>query len=477
MNGDGTTVPAVKVGDVLELEVEKAAFEGHAIARKDGFVIFVEGAVPGDSVRARVFKKKRQYAHAKTEEVLRSSEQRIAPRCRHFGVCGGCTWQHLGYENQLFWKREHVRDAFSHIGGLSAETVHDTVPSRDEFFYRNKMEFTFGEDRWLLPDELGLVDRTQEGFALGLHLPGRYNRILEITECWLQSPESNALLNATREFFRMEGLEAFSSHTQSGFLRHLVIREAKNTGERMVFLLTSTEHRAVMARYATLIAETRFGVTTLVHGITDRKSSVAVADTETILFGPGHIRERLGACMYEISPSSFFQSNTRQAETLYDIAGKYARVGSEDVVWDLYAGTGTISLFLAPLVRSVLGVEAHPAAVADAVRNAERNGISSAEFIQADMLEFLREALDGSRSLPDAIIVDPPRSGLHPSVTSLLASLPVPRLVYISCNPATCARDCKVLSDGGFTIREIAPVDMFPHTYHIECVVRLEKRL
>ena len=468
--------PPLRRGDTIELDIEKAAFEGRAVAHVGGLVVFVEGAVPGDRVRAYVFRKKKKFAEARVEAVLRPSEHRVDPACHHFGVCGGCKWQHMAYAQQLRWKREHVLDAFTRIGGLEGVTVNDTLPAVEPFWYRNKMEFSFGEMRWLLPDELGEVDRDAELFALGLHVPKRYDRILHIDECHLESPESNAILNATREFFLARGITAYSTRTHEGDLRHLVIREGKHTGERMVFLVSTHRREELMREYAELLQRPEFGVTTFVHGVTTRKSSVAIADEEIVYFGDGTIREQLGRNIFRISPSSFFQTNTLQAERLYALAEKAAGLREDDVVWDLYCGTGTISLFIAGDVREVVGVELNTSAIKDAQMNADDNGIGNARFIAADIVDFLAQKDELDVPAPDVIITDPPRAGMHPKVVAALGASGVERIAYVSCNPASSARDCGMLREYGYVVEEVTPVDMFPHTYHIECVITLRKK-
>lgn len=462
-------------GDTIELEVEKAAFEGRCISRLDGMVVFVDGAVPGDRVRATVFRKKKQCAEARVDAVLRPSPHRVEPACTHFGVCGGCRWQHMSYEEQRRWKRAHVVENFTHIGGMADPPVHETLASESPFWYRNKMEYSFGEMRWLLPDELGAVERGAEPFALGLHVPKRYDRILHIDACHLQSPESNRILAATREFFLARGVAAFSTRTHEGDLRHLVIREGKHSGERMVYLVTSRRMDEHMHAYADLLRGEEFGVTTLVQGVTQRRSTVAIGEEDIVRFGDGSIREHLGRNTFRISPTSFFQTNTLQAERLYALAERAAALRPDDVVWDLYCGTGTISLFIARDVRQVVGVELNDGAIRDAVRNASENGIHNAEFICADIVDFLSPTSTPSVARPDVIITDPPRAGMHPRVVEAIGASNVARVVYVSCNPATSARDCALLREYGYAVEEITPVDMFPHTYHIECVIRLRK--
>ncbi|MBR9977795.1 MAG: 23S rRNA (uracil(1939)-C(5))-methyltransferase RlmD [Bacteroidetes bacterium] len=462
-------------GDVLELDIEKAAFEGRCIAHVGDFVVFVDGAVPGDRVNATVLRKKKQFAEARVEEVLEASPYRVEPACAHFGVCGGCKWQHMSYEQQLHWKRTHVTDAFERIGDFTDPPVQETLPSVTPFFYRNKMEFSFGEMRWLLPDELGTVNRDAELFALGLHVPKRYDRILHIDECHLQSPESNRILNATRDFFSRHGIPAFSTRTHEGDLRHLVIREGKHSGERMVYLVTSRRMEDIMPEYTALLRHEEFAVSTLVQGVTTRRSTVAIGEEDIVHFGDGTIRETLGRNVFRISPTSFFQTNTLQAERLYALAASAAELSADDVVWDLYCGTGTISLFLARDVRHVLGVELNEGAIRDAEKNAADNAIDNTTFICADIVDAITSDTLRDAPAPDVIITDPPRAGMHAKVVDAIGRSGVRRLVYVSCNPATSARDCALLREHGYIVEAISPVDMFPHTYHIECVIRLRK--
>lgn len=457
----------VRRGEDIILTVDTAAFEGRSIGRIQDLVVFVEGAVPGDKVLATVYRKKKQFAEARAKEILVPSPNRVLPKCSHFGICGGCSWQHMAYEEQTRWKQSHVQDAFIRIGGFQDPPVRSILKAECTEFYRNKMEFSFGDRRWFLEGE---EHREPESFAVGLHVPGRFDRILHIDACFLQSPESNDILNVTREFFLKKGSLPYSTKTHTGDLRHLVIREAKRTEQRMVFLITSGEDLESLDEYAELLKESRFAVTTLVHGITATKSGVAMAEEERILFGPGFIEEMIGKVRFTISPTSFFQTNSFQAERLYEATREALGATQEMHVWDLYCGTGTIGIFLADSVRKVTGVELNAASVQDARVNSARNGITNIEFVHADVLGFLRE----QSATPDALVLDPPRSGLHPEATRIIAESRVARIVYVSCNPATAARDCAIFRDHGYRITSILPVDMFPHTYHVESVISLE---
>jgi 23S rRNA (uracil1939-C5)-methyltransferase len=475
MSQEDSGVIPLKKGQDAVLRVDQAAFEGRAVARYGGLVVFVDGAAPGDLVRVCITTKKKNYAEARTLEVLEPSPDRVEPPCMHFGHCGGCSWQYLRYESQCAWKRRQVLDAFERLGGFHGITIEETRPSPDVLYYRNKMEFSFGARRWLLPEELGKVDREDEPFALGLHVRGRFDRLLDVNECLLQSPASNLVLNATRSFFRERGLQVYDTDERTGTLRYLVVREAKITGQRMVFLVTADIDKTIVSEYGEMLQGLGIEITTFVHGISRKRATIAVADEERTIFGPGAITENLLGVLFRISPSSFFQTNSRQTERLFSHVFETGMLTKTDHVWDLYCGTGAISLIIAGHVGSVLGVELNEAAVEDAANNAVLNGIGNAQFIAADCLRFLADPPSGM-TLPDVIILDPPRAGLHPDAVTRVAAFHPPRILYISCNPATCARDCRVLCDNGYEIRSITPFDMFPMTFHIECVVELVRK-
>jgi len=467
-------------GDELELTPDRLADDGRCVGRVNGLVVFVRGAAPGDTVKARVVKVKKQFIEAIAEVVVRPSPLRTTPRCRSFGVCGGCRLQHLRYEAQLEFKRQQVVDALERIGGLRDVSVNPTLASPREYFYRNKMEFSFGE-RWLTREELDAAGDTKvrSRFALGLHVPRRFDRVLDLEECWLLSERSHHIVNKVRAFCLQRGLSIYSTVTHTGYLRNLVIREGTNTGELMVNLVTSEEHPALNSALAEfLLAEYAF-ITTIVNNVTQRKSLVAVGDREVVVHGPGFITDRIGDMVYRISANSFFQTNTLQAERLYDLVRTMARLQPDDVVFDLYSGIGTIALHLAAGVRSVVGIEAVEAAVQDARSNAAAGGRTNCSFILGDLKDRLTKdtAWLDRHPRPTVIVTDPPRSGMHEKVVQQLLALTPERIVYVSCNPATQARDLALLCAGdSYRIDAIQPVDMFPHTSHVENVVALFRK-
>jgi len=467
----------VKRGDEVRTVLQGFA-DGRSVARLDGLVLFVRGGIPGDDVRVRLTRIKKNYLEGTVVDIISLSDMRTVPRCRYFGTCGGCTWQQVDYPAQLSFKQQVVRDALERIGGFRGVSVQTPIGSDDVFFYRNKMEFSFGE-RWLSPDELekhrsGQVDR----FALGLHIPQRFDRVLDLEECWLQSEESYRIVNMVRTFCRNRALTVYSTRTHTGYLRNLVVREGKNTGERMVNLVTSESRPALMHELTALLLKEFPSLTTIINNITQRKSGVAIGDSESVYHGSGYITELLGGNRYRISANSFFQTNTRQTENLYAVARRMADLRKEDVVFDLYSGTGTIALTIADAVRGVVGIESVSAAVEDARSNAVFNNIGNCTFVLGD----LKDRLTGDASLtahygpPTVVIADPPRSGMHPRVLDEIIALAPERMVYVSCNPATQARDLLQLCSGGkYRIDEVQPVDMFPHTTHVENVVGLTR--
>ncbi len=466
----------LKRSDEVTVTVERFASEGNGVAHVNGQVLFVKGGVPGDTVRTRLTRIRKAFLEGTAVDITTPSPLRRSPQCMHFASCGGCAWQHVAYAAQLEFKRQQVTDALERIGGFSGIRPNATLGSEEEYFYRNKMEFSFGE-RWLSREEM-TAPEAHDRFALGLHVPQRFDRVLDVEECWLQSVESNRIIDVVRAFCRERDLTMYSPRDHTGYLRNLVIREGKQTGERMVNLVTSESRPEVMkALTETLLAHFP-STTTIVNNITTSTSGVAIGEWEEVYHGPGTIRERIGKQLYRISANSFFQTNTKQAERLYATAARMASFSSDDIVFDLYSGTGTIALYVAEAVKSVVGIEAVASAVDDARVNAGENGIRNTTFVLGDLRERLTKDVDWleHHEPPSVIITDPPRSGMHPRVIAEMVRMSPRRIVYVSCNPATQARDLKLLcADNAYHIDEIQPVDMFPHTHHVENVISLVK--
>ena len=460
--------------DLIELEIESAAYEGKSVGRADGLVIFVPFAVPGDRVLARVVKRRRKYAEARIEEVLRPSVDRVEPRCIYFRTCGGCRLQNVAYARQLEAKREQVTSLLERIGRFPDPPVAETLPAPSRYLYRNKMEFSFGNRRWLTKEEIAAEGRVDRNFALGLHIPGRFDRILDLHECHLQSDWTSRLVNRVRRLALEQQWDAYDTIENRGFLRNLVLRMAWRTDQVMVVLVTTSFDPARLEILTTCLQEEFPEITTLINSVNSTRSPVAVGDQDTVIYGPGYIEERISDRLFRITPTVFFQPNSLQAERLFGIVEEHSHLSSGDLLYDLYCGLGSIGLFLAPRVRRVVGVESHPEAVRLAALNAEQNGIANAVFHAGDTLMALKPDFQRRNGRPDVVILDPPRVGLHPDVVQGLIRTKPSRIVYTSCNPATLARDLQLLS-GHYHLEAVQPVDMFPQTFHIEAVAALAR--
>ena len=475
-------IQSIRKGAELELTVAKLAFGGKALAQVDGFVVFIEHALPGQRVRVRIDRKKRQYAEARVMAVLEQSPLYVEPFCPHFGVCGGCQWQDLPYDHQLHWKRQQVVEALTHLSGCKegAAVVAETCAAPQTTFYRNKMEYTFAARRWLLPQEIAAKETHYgKSFALGLHVRGAYNKVFNVEQCFLQSPQSVAILKEVREWCAQSGLRAYSTEDHRGFWRFLVVREGKRTGQTLVHVLTAAhpEQEEIIGSLVHHLSGRFPDITTLVHSITQKKAQVAVGDYSRVITGPGCIEERLEDLRFQISAHSFFQTNPLAAEKMYEAIRRLGSFSGRETVWDLYCGTGSIALFVARQVRRVVGFEVVAEAIEDAYKNCELNGIDNCAFYAGDLKEVLKDvraSANDSRS-PDVVITDPPRAGMHPKVIQFLREAAPATIIAVSCNPATLARDLALLLDQ-YDIAAVQPFDLFPHTPHIECVVKLERK-
>jgi 23S rRNA (uracil1939-C5)-methyltransferase len=450
----------VKMGEEVELRVDSLAFGGNGVARLNGFVVFVRRGLPGDLVRARVTKVKRGFAEALATEVLEPSGERVEAPCAHYPACGGCRFQDLAYESQVAAKEAQVRDALVRLGGIAEPPLEPIVPAASQFFYRNKLEYSF--------------TRTPEGPALGFHRAGRWDEVLEIDKCWLTTDLGNAIRLAVRDWAREEGLEAYSQEDGSGYLRHLVVREGRNTGQALVQLVTAPGEKFETGYLVEVLR--RFPEVRSIHwAVNDTPAEVTNLPT-TLLWGEDAIEEELLGLRFRVRPNAFLQTNTEMGETLYRLAIEYAGLTGGETVYDLYCGTGTIGLSMAKDALTVWGVEISEESVACALENMDLNGVTNAAFFAGNVSESLEELAERAGS-PDLVVVDPPRAGLAGKALRRLARLQAPRIVYVSCNPTTLAGDLKQLRvDWGYELVRARPVDMFPHTPHVECVALLEHR-
>jgi len=462
---------------VVEIDVESIGFEGVSVGRLDGIVHFVKGALPGERVRARVLRSKKNLVEAEAIEILTTAPTRVSPPCPHFGACGGCKWQHLAYDEQIRWKRQHVVDAFERLAKVPVGSVAPTMAAPNPYGYRNKMEFSFGASRWLTNEEIASGASFDIGFALGLHVPGRFDKVRHLDHCFLQADVPNALLLAVHGLRERLPVSAHHQRSHEGFLRHLLIRSSVTTGAVMAALITtspSTPDEELFVEGWMALASTLPAGSTMLHAVNDTRSPVAVG-TIRQQTGPGYLTEVSLGVEYRISPFSFFQTNTEQLPHLVGKALEYARITPTDTVWDLYCGTGTLALPAARMAARVFGAELVESSISDARSNAERNGITNADFHVIDLhTPAAIELLKGAPA-PDVIMIDPPRAGMHPTLVEHVITVGAPRISYVSCNPATLARDCALMAER-YEVEEVTPVDMFPQTYHVEAVARLRRR-
>jgi 23S rRNA (uracil1939-C5)-methyltransferase len=450
----------VTKGQELELDVESLAYGGNGVARLNGFVVFVRRGLPGDRVRARVTKVKRSHAEALATEVVRPGPQRVEAPCAHFPACGGCRFQDLDYGAQLTQKHSQVRDAFQRLAGIAGPPLEEIVPCEpDIFHYRNKLEYSFTQ--------------TPSGAGLGFHRAGRWDEVLDIEKCWLTTDLGNGLRDAVRDWAREEGLEAYSQEDGSGYLRHLVVREGRNTGQALVQLVTARGDKFEHGYFVDVVR--RFPEVRSVHwSVNETPAEVTNLPTQ-VLWGEEWIEEELSGLRFRVRPNAFLQTNTAMAEKLYALAREAAQLGGGETVWDLYCGIGTIGLSMASQALTVWGIEVSEESVACALENAVLNGISNAAFFAGNVGQVTQELLDRSGP-PDVVVVDPPRAGLAGKALRRLGEIAAPRLVYVSCNPTTLASDVKVLRrEYGYELLRVTPVDMFPHTPHVEAVALLEQ--
>jgi 23S rRNA (uracil1939-C5)-methyltransferase len=460
----------IKKGQLFKLDISGIAFGGKGIAKINGLTVFVEKTVPMDHVIARIVKKKKQYAEALIETLITPSPYRISAKCVYSGFCGGCKWQFLQYDKQLEYKQQHVLESIERIGQIHGVPVHPTIPSPKIFEYRNKMEFSCSDRRWLLPDEMDRSD-IDKNFALGLHVPGTFYKVLDTRECLLQPELGNRILDDVRKFIRTSGVPVYGLSSHIGFWRFLMLRHSEAYNQWMVNIITAKEDRKIVQPLADQLVNTYPQIISVVNNITSRKAGVAIGEYEILLSGKPCIRDKIGEFEFEISANSFFQTNSHGALRLYETIKKFADLSERETVVDLYCGTGAIAIYISRTAKTVIGIEIAESAINDATNNCRINGISNCRFILGDIKDKLAELTVS----PDVMVIDPPRAGMHKDVVHKIIELTPARLVYVSCNPATMARDLGLLKER-YRVIEVQPVDMFPHTYHIESVARLELR-
>lgn len=458
--------------------IEDVAAEGMTLTHIDGRVVFVPFAVPGDVVDLQARRIKSRYAEAEIIRMIHSSSQRVEPFCPHFGSCGGCRWQSLAYADQLYYKQRIVNETLHRIGQIELPDISPILPSQHIRAYRNKLEFSFCNRRWLTRAQMESAITPDDNGGLGFHIPGAFDKVLDITFCGLMDDINNRIRNSVRKYAQTHGLPFYNVRTQQGLLRNLTLRTSKATGEVMVLLQVRMEDNAQKEAINGLlchIADTFPEVSSLLY-TNNHKCNDTIGDLDIVVFkGNPYIIEEMEGLRFKVSPKSFYQTNSEQAYELYKVVRQLAKVSKNDHVYDLYTGTGTIANFLAHDAHSVIGIEYVPEAIDDAKENSLLNGINNTSFYAGDMKNVLNDSFMEAHGYPDVIVTDPPRAGMHPDVISTILRAAPERIVYVSCNPATQARDLTLMNEA-YKVITVQPVDMFPHTHHVENVVLLKRR-
>ncbi len=459
---------------VLEkIEILDAGSEGKAVARVDKLVVFVPFVVPGDVVDIKVLKRKKSFYEGKAIKFHHFSERRVEPRCEHFGLCGGCKWQNLKYEDQLFYKQKQVYDNFTRIGKFEFPQISPIIPAPDEYFYRNKLEFTCSNRKWLVDHDKNEANNSNLD-GIGFHLVGMFDRIIDLKNCYLQPEPSNQIRLAIREFASDNNFTFYDTKDHCGFLRNLIVRTA-STGELMVIIIFAENEEENIKKMLDFVAGNFPQITSLMYVVNTKKNDT-INDQEILLYqGTPYIFEEMEGLRFKVGPISFYQTNSQQAKKLYEVARQFAGFTGTETVYDLYCGTGTITNFIAKSVKKAIGIEYVPSAIEDAIVNSAINEITNTHFVIGDIAKTLNEAFFNLHGKPDIIITDPPRSGMHPKVIEEILNARPEKIVYVSCNPATQARDIAMMQES-YSLVKSQPVDMFPQTHHVENVCLLVRK-
>ncbi len=459
---------------IKDLPITDYASEGKSLGRIEGKVIFVEGAVPGDVADIFITKNKKDWAEGKAIGFTEYSKERTKPFCIHFGICGGCKWQMLPYEKQLQYKQQEAEQILKRIGKVELPEILPIIGSDETIYYRNKLEFTFSNKRYLTREELISLPTGKGwgGAALGYHAPGIFDKIIDIKECWLMDDINNLIRNTIRTYAIENNLSYYDIKEHKGFLRNIILRYC-TTGELMINMVFGYDDKTEIKKLLNYLLERFPSITTLLYTINPKWNDSIYDLVPQVFYGKGYITEMLGEFKFKISPKSFFQTNTKQAEKLYGIVKAFAAFTGNEIVYDLYCGTGSIGIFVSKQSKKIIGVDLIEESIKDAKENALLNNIDQAHFFSGDVIEICNDAFFAEHGKPDVIITDPPRAGMHGKLIAKLLEIAAPKIVYVSCNVATQARDINFLSEK-YSVEKIQPLDMFPHTHHIECVVLLK---
>ncbi len=457
-----------------KVEITDIASEGKSIAKVNDMVIFVKMVAPGDIVDLQVIKKKKNYMEARVTAFHKYSDLRVEPFCEHFGTCGGCKWQHIPYELQLKSKQKQVEDNLRRIGGLEFPPLQPILGSEQSQFYRNKLEFSFSDHRWITAEEAESGEELAEMRALGFHVPGFFDKIVDVEKCWLQEDPSNKIRNTIKKFSLENDFTYYNIREHSGFMRNVIVRTS-TTGDLMVIVVFNEEKKQARESLLDHLKKEVPEISSLFYVVNEKFNDTLYDQNMVVYSGKDHIIEKMEDLQFKIGPKSFFQTNSRQAQRLYEVAREFAELEGDEIVYDLYTGTGTIANFIAGKAKKIVGIESVPEAIEDAKINSELNRIENTEFFVGDMKDVFTDEFVEKNGRPNVIITDPPRAGMHSKVVEQILNLGAQRIVYVSCNPATQARDLQIL-DEKYKIKRVQPVDMFPHTHHVENIVQLELR-
>ena len=458
-------------GEILELDIKKLAFGGLGIAHLDGMVIFVKDGLPGQKVKAKIYNKKKKYLEAYVIEKISPSKNEQEPKCTHFGLCGGCTFQNYNYSSQLIEKHNQVEELFNKMLKSKYPKINLIIGCKDEFYYRNKMEFSYSSNRWVVDKNDIEVDRRN---AFGLHVKKRFDKIVDIDNCYIQGKKSNQIFRFIKKYLNENNVSPFNMRNKTGYLRNVIIREGQVTNQALVNFITTNENNKSLSKLTNLLVENFTEIKGVVNTIVERNSGSSISDKEIMLYGEEYIEEKIGKYTYKISSNSFFQTNSKQSRVLYEQILKLSNLKGDEIIYDLYCGTGSIGIYLSNNVKKVYGIEITMSAVMDAIENAKNNDVKNINFFHGDLIDFFRKNQEVSLiESPDVIILDPPRAGMHKDTLEDIIKLNANKIIYISCNPSTQVRDIDILTNYKYKIKEIQPVDMFPHTPHIENIVSL----
>tara|TARA_B100001123_G_scaffold407990_1_gene500748 strand:+ start:515 stop:1912 length:1398 start_codon:yes stop_codon:yes gene_type:complete len=461
----------MKKGEILELDVKSLSYGGLGVAHYNDLVVFVKGGLPGQTVSSKIYKKKKKYLEAYVLEILKESNDQIDSICEHFGVCGGCTFQNYNYKKQLYQKQNQIDDLFSRIAKVNSPKINSILGCEKEYNYRNKMEFSYSPNRWIT--DLDSKKESESQNALGLHVKGRFDKIIDINDCHLHGKSSNVIFNYIKKYLINNNVSSFDIKERSGYLKNIIIREGHGSGEILINFVTTNNNNKEILELVKNLAEKFNNVKSIINTVVKSNSGSSVGQ-ENILWGNDYINEKIGENTYKISNNSFFQTNTSQAKVLYDSILKICDFNGSEIVYDLYCGTGSIGIHIAKYVKKVYGVEIVMSAVIDAIENAKNNNVKNIQFFHGDLTDFFQNNQELKLiEKPDLIILDPPRAGIHNKTLMEVVRFNPKKIVYVSCNPSTQARDVNILQENNYTVKEIQPIDMFPHTPHIENITLL----